>query len=153
MEDLKRILHSLPFFEGFSEEHFELLVGCARNERASSGTFLFREGEEATKFYLLREGQVSVEIHSPGLGPLTVQTVSENEPLGWSWLFAPYTWHFDARVTEETRLVSFDGRCLRTKCENDPAFGYQLLKRLSSIMTQRIEALSFQLMDVYGDHG
>jgi CRP-like cAMP-binding protein len=152
MEDLKRILHSLPFFEGFSEEHFDLLVGCARNERAAAGAFLFREGEEATKFFLLREGQVSVEIHSPGKGPMTVQTVSENEPLGWSWLFAPYTWHFDARVTEDTRLVSFDGLCLRTKCEKDPAFGYQLLKRFSSIMTQRIEALSFQLMDVYGDN-
>jgi CRP-like cAMP-binding protein len=67
-------------------------------------------------------------------------------------LFPPYTWHFDARATEDTRLVSFDGLCLRTKCEKDPAFGFELMKRFSRIMTQRIEALSYQLMDVYGDH-
>ena len=152
MEDLKRILHSLPFMEGLSEEHIALLVGCAKNERVAAGSFLFREGGEATKFYLLREGHISVEIHSPGQGPLTVQTVTENEPLGWSWLFPPYTWHFDARATEDTRLVTFDGLCLRTKCEKDPALGFELMKRFSRIMTQRIEALSFQLMDVYGEH-
>lgn len=56
MDDLKRILKSLPFFEGFSDEHLSLLVGCARNERAASGTFLFREGQDATTFYLIREG-------------------------------------------------------------------------------------------------
>lgn len=152
MDDLKRILQSLPFFEGFSDEHLSLLVGCAKNERAATGTFLFREGEDATTFYLLRAGSVSLEIHAPGQGPLTVQTVSENDPLGWSWLFPPYTWHFDARVVEEVRMVVFDGRCLRTKCDQDPVFGYELLKRFSRIMTNRIEALSFQLMDVYGEH-
>jgi CRP-like cAMP-binding protein len=152
MDDLKRILKSLPFFEGFSDDHLTLLVGCARNERAPAGTFLFREGQDATTFFLIREGSISLDIHAPGQGPLTVQTVSENEPLGWSWLFPPYTWHFDARVVEDARMVVFDGLCLRTKCENDPAFGYELLKRFSRIMTQRIEALSFQLMDVYGEH-
>ena len=152
MDDLKRILQSLPFFEGFSDEHVSLLVGCAKNERAAAGTFLFREGEDASTFYLLRAGSVSLEIHSPGQGPLTVQTVSEDEPLGWSWLFPPYTWRFDARVVEDVRMVVFDGLCLRTKCEKDPAFGYELMKRFSRIMTNRIEALSFQLMDVYGEH-
>ncbi len=152
MDDLKRILKSLPFFEGFSDEHLSLLVGCARNERAVVGTFLFREGQDATTFYWLREGSVSLDIHAPGQGPLTVQTVTENEPLGWSWLFPPYTWHFDARVVEDVRMVVFDGLCLRTKCDKDPVFGYELMKRFSRIMTQRIEALSFQLMDVYGEH-
>lgn len=152
MEDLKRVLQSLPFFEGLSEEHLTLLVGCAKNERVAAGTFLFREGEEAVAFYIVRGGQISVEIHSPGRGPVTVQTVAENEPLGWSWLFPPYTWHFDARATDDTRLVSFDGRCLRTKCDQDPVFGLELMKRFSRIMTQRIEALSYQLMDVYGDN-
>lgn len=152
MDDLKRILKSLPFFEGFADEHLSLLVGCARNERAPAGTILFREGQDATTFYVIREGSISLDIHAPGRGPLTVQTVSENEPLGWSWLFPPYSWHFDARVVEDARMVVFDGLCLRTKCENDPVLGYELHKRFSRIMTQRIEALSFQLMDVYGEH-
>jgi CRP-like cAMP-binding protein len=152
MENLKPIIRQLPLVQGFSEDHLDLIVGCARNVRAAAGTFMFREGEAAKEFYLVREGNVSVELHAPGQGPMQVQTVSEGEVLGWSWLFPPYTWHFDARVVEDARMIAFDGLCLRTKCDNDPVFGYELLKRFSKIMTQRIEALSFQLMDVYGEH-
>lgn len=152
MENLKPIVRQLPLVQGLSEVHLDLIVGCARNVRATAGTFMFREGESAKEFYVVREGTVSVEIHAPGRGPMQVQTVSEGEVLGWSWLFPPFTWHFDARVVEDARLLGFEGKCLRTKCDNDPVFGYELLKRFSKIMTQRIEALSFQLMDVYGEH-
>lgn len=152
MENLKPIVRQLPLVQGLSEDHLELISGCARNIRASAGTFMFREGESAKEFYVIREGNVSVELHAPGRGPMTVQTVAEGEVLGWSWLFPPYTWHFDARVVEDARMIAFDAGCLRTKCDKEPVFGYELHKRFSRIMTQRIEALSFQLMDVYGEH-
>ncbi len=151
METLKPILKGLPVFAGLPEEYYDLLVGCAKNERAKAGTFLFREDEEATKFFIVREGRVSIELHMPGRGPMTIQTISEEEVFGWSWVLPPYTWHFDARVVEDLRFVSFDAECLRKKFSGDPALGFELLKRFSNIMSKRIEALSLQLMDVYGD--
>ena len=41
--------------------------------------------------------------------------------LGWSWLFPPYRWHFDARALSAVRATAFDGACLREKCDADPA--------------------------------
>jgi len=73
--------------------------------------------------------------------------------LGFSWLMPPYRWVFDAGAVELTRALLFDGACLREKCEADARLGYDLLKRVTGVMMQRLEAASVQLLDVYGGAG
>ena len=121
--------------------------------RFDEGKFLFREGEEANNFYVIRAGRVAIEIFSPKRGPITVQTVREGDVLGWSWLFPPYRWHFDARALELTRAISLDGKCLRNKCEEDHDLGYELMKRFSEVMIQRLQATRLQLLDLYAENG
>jgi CRP-like cAMP-binding protein len=150
METLEPILAQHPFFHDLDARHLALLVGCASNVRFAEGQFLFRTGEEANQFFLVRHGRVALEIVVPGRPALTVQTVGAGDILGWSWLIPPYHWLFDARAVEQTRAVSLDGRCLRTKCEADHDLGYELLKRFAHIMEQRLQATRLQLLDVYG---
>jgi CRP-like cAMP-binding protein len=76
--------------------------------------------------------------------------LAAGEVLGWSWLIPPYHWKFDARAIEQTRALALDGKCLRTKCEEDHDLGYELLKRFAQIMEERLQATRLQLLDVYG---
>lgn len=152
MENLKPILAEHPFLKDLDSRHLELIVGCASNVRFDPGHFIFRDGEEANQFYVLRHGKVALEIVAPQRGPIIVETLGEGEILGWSWLIPPYNWHFDARAVELTRAIALDGKCLRTKCEQDHDLGYELLKRFAHIMEQRLEATQLQLLDVYGNH-
>ena len=62
MENLERILSAHPFFEELDRRYLPLLVGCASNVRFHAGEFIFHEGEEADRFYLIREGKVSLEV-------------------------------------------------------------------------------------------
>ncbi len=151
MEDLKNILAAHPFFQGLKEEYFTLIVGCASNVRVDADQMILREGEEANQFYLIRSGTVSIQVMTPNKGPVIIQTLHEGDILGWSWLVAPFTWHFDAKAVELTRLIALDGKCLRTKCENDHSLGYELMKRFADIMTKRLESTRLQLLDIYGD--
>lgn len=152
METLERILAEHPFFAGLDARHIQLIVGCATNVRFDAGQFIFREGEEANEFYVIRHGKVALEIFVPGRGPVTIQTLGEGEILGWSWLIPPYHWHFNARAVELTRAIALDGKCLRAKCEDDHDLGYELLKRFAHIVEQRLQATRLQLLDVYGVH-
>ena len=120
------------------------------NVRYTPGEFLFREGEVADRFYLIRHGLVSLEVFEPARGAIPIQTIREQEVIGWSWLFAPYRWHYTARCLELTRALSFDGVCLRTKCDKDHDLGYDLMRRFASIIAQRLQATRLQLLDVYG---
>jgi CRP/FNR family cyclic AMP-dependent transcriptional regulator len=149
METLEPILAKHRFLKGLEPEHLKVLVGCASNVRFNAGQFLFREGEEANEFYMIREGKVAIQIHGAERGPITVQTIGEGEVLGWSWLIPPYYWRFDAQALELTRAIALDGKCLRTKSEKDRDFGYQLLKRFAGIAVERLEAARLQLLDVY----
>lgn len=150
METLERILSAHPFFEGISAEHLGILVGCASNVRFDEGKFIFRMGEEANHFFLVREGEVALEVGVPGRPPITIQTIGSGEILGWSWLVPPYHWMFDARAVEQVRAIALDGKCLRTKCEADHDLGYELLKRFAHVAEERLMATRLQLMDLYG---
>lgn len=150
METLERLLVEHPFFEDLDAEDLRLIVGCAANVRFPAGAFLFRAGDEANQFFLLRAGSVALEIGVPGKPPLVIQTLGEGEILGWSWLIPPYHWMYDARAVASVRAIALDGKCLRTKCESDHDLGYELLKRFAHIMERRLEATRLQLLDVYG---
>ena len=147
---LEPIIREHPFFQGLAEPHMQLIVGCAKNVRFDAKQVVFHAGEQADQFYLIREGLVAVELMIPQRGLTSVQTVGNWDVLGWSWLFPPYRWHFQARAVQPTRALAFDGKCLRTKCEEDHDLGYELLKRFSQVVTERLEATRLQLLDLYG---
>lgn len=152
MESLEQILAESPFLQGLQPEYLKLITGCASNVRFDGGQYLFREGEEAEKFFIIRHGRIGLEIHTPDRGAITIQTLEAGDILGWSWLVPPYQWRFDAKATDLVRAVALDGKCLRTKCEEDHNLGYALLTRFAHIIEQRLEATRLQLLDVYGTH-
>jgi CRP/FNR family transcriptional regulator, cyclic AMP receptor protein len=152
MNNLEQIVAELPLFTGMKEEHIVLLAGCARNVRFEAGEFVGRLGEPADSFWAIREGRIALQIHGGERGTLTVLTMGENDVLGWSWLVPPHHWHFDARALTSTRAIAFDGRCLRGRFEDDYEFGFELLKRFSHIIVERLEATGLQLLDACSRH-
>jgi hypothetical protein len=60
---------------------------------------------------------------------------------------------FDASAVEETLAFALDGVCLRTKCEENHDLGYEMMKRFSLIIIERLQATRLQLLDVYGRPG
>lgn len=149
-QTLEPILAEHPFLQGLDPSVLALIVGCASNVRFDPGQFLFHEAQEANEFYIIRQGRVSLEIHVPNRGPVTLQTVAAGGILGWSWVFPPYRWHSDARALELTRAIALDGACLRRKCDEIPSLGYELMKRFARVLDESLQASRLQLLDVYG---
>jgi len=153
IKTLEPELSAHPFFSGLESRYLGLLVGCAKNARYDSGKYLFHRDEEAADFFLVRGGKVNLEIFVPGQGPLILQTLGEGDIIGWSWLIPPFRWRFDARAMELVRVVTLDGKCLREKCEKDHDLGYELLKRFSEIIVDRLEMTRLQIIDCYKNQG
>lgn len=152
-EDLTTLLRQHPFLADLSKEHMDILVGCASNVKFNDNQYLIREGEIADKLYLIRTGRVALEIDSSERGSIRIQTIGPGQVLGWSWLISPYRWHFSGCAVTDVLALALDGKCLRTKCDNDHDFGYEMLQRLAQVMERRLEATRMQLMDLYGSAG
>ncbi len=149
VKSLAPILSEHPVLQGLSPEQVAVIVGCASNVTFKPGEFMFRTGEPADQFFVIRRGRVSVETFAPHRGAITIETVSDGEVLGFSWLVPPYYSHFDARALNLTRAIALDAKCIRAKCDADPALGYELLKRFSQIMGLLLDATRLQLLDLY----
>ena len=152
MRALDELLTEVPLFEGMSDPELELLAGCASNVRFREGEQVFREGQPADTFYVVRHGMVALETFVPPLGGVTIQTVEAGEVVGWSWLFPPYRWQLAARALTTVRATAFDAACLRQKCEDDTALGYDLMKRFAQVVIERLQWTRLRLLDVYGQH-
>jgi CRP-like cAMP-binding protein len=116
----------------------------------AEGEFLFQEGHEANQFWVIRRGRVAMQLESPGRGAIVTDTMDEGEMVGWSWLVPPYRFFADGRAVTPVSATALDGACLRGKCEADPELGYQLLKRVTSVMYQRLQSTRIRLLDLYG---
>lgn len=150
MKELTQLINEAPAFAEMGSDHLELIAGCAHNESFKQGDYLLREGEEANTFFIIRKGHVALETFVPERGALTIETIESGDLLGWSWLVPPYRVDFDARAVETTRVTSFDATCLRGKFDDDPALGYELMKRFVPVIVERLQATRLQLLDVYG---
>jgi CRP/FNR family transcriptional regulator, cyclic AMP receptor protein len=149
MQTLDELVAESPVFDGLSLEQLELIAGCGRIAPVAAGERLFREGDPADSFYLVRRGRIALTTHVPGRGDVTIETLEAGEVIGWSWLFEPY--RFDARAVENTGVIAFDGSCLRGKCEADHALGYELMRRFAQVLIDRLQHTRTRLLDLYGD--
>ena len=150
MSTLEDILAEHPLFSGLDPRYIQLAAACASDVHYNEGDVLFRQGDEANNFYLIREGKIALQIHAPGRGSLTIQTVGEGEVLGWSWLIPPYHWRFDARAMKPTLAIVLDGKCLRAKCKEDYKLGYEVMFRIATILAHSLDATRLRLLDLYG---
>ncbi|MBK8294272.1 MAG: cyclic nucleotide-binding domain-containing protein [Solirubrobacterales bacterium] len=151
MRTIDELLTECPAFGGMESGHLELIAGCGRNQVFEAGEHLLREGNPAEVFYVLRTGRVALEAYLPARGALMIETIEAGDLLGWSWLFPPYRVAFDATAMDTVRVIAFDGACLRGKTEEDPALGFELMKRIVPVILERLQATRVRLLDVYGD--
>jgi len=151
METIDALLRDVPLFNGLSDDYVGLIAGCGSNVVFGPDEVLFREGDTADTFYVIRHGRVAVETFVPSSGPMTIETIEPGEIVGWSWLFPPYRWQFDARAVTTLRATAFDGACLRGKCEEDPRLGYELMTRFAQVIVDRLQWTRLRLLDLYGN--
>ena len=150
MNTVRDFLAQSHVFAGLPEDVLDQVSGCGRLDHFESGANIIHLGQPAGTFHVIRHGRVAIEIAAPGREPLVVATREAGDAIGWSWLFKPYRWHFDAIALETTRVISLDGECLREKCRTDHDLGYYLMSRFADVAIRDLELTQLQLLDVYG---
>lgn len=146
-------LSAHEFFTGFSDDILKFLSECASTREIKKGQILFQQGEYADKFYVVRNGCISIRIPAI-IGPnLVIQTLGKDQVLGWSWLISPYRWNFQAMAEEDSELLQFDGTAILPKCEQEPKLGYELLKKFAGLMSMRLDVARQKMMDEWNPAG
>jgi CRP-like cAMP-binding protein len=144
------ILAAQPFLRGLTPEQLNLLAEDSMPAEFQPGERILSEGAPANRFYLILEGRVELESSVLDGEPVAVQTLGAGDLLGWSWLFPPFCWHFDARAVLPTKAILFYAKHVRELCEQDHDLGYELMKRVSIILIQRLQCSRSQWVVHHG---
>ncbi len=152
-QSITEYLSSHEFFSGFNDDILKFLCQCSSMHEIKKGQILFRQGENADKFYVVRNGYISIQMPAI-IGPnLEIQALGKNQVLGWSWLISPFKWSFQAMAEEDSELLMFDGVAILARCEQEPKFGYELLKKFAGLMSMRLDAARQKMMDEWNPAG
>ncbi len=149
-QDPARIRQQLaghPFVRGLEPGDVEVFVQYGELVEFEPLDIIFRTGEAANSFYLVRAGVVALQVDAGGAFPRTIQTMAEGTALGWSWLFAPYEWQFDAVALTPVRGLRFDAVELRERFRESPEIGFRVMERVALLMSKRLHATRRQLLD------
>ena len=144
--DIHAAIGKHRFFTGFAPRFLEVIAAHAMQSRFEAGQHIFKIGDPANRFYLLQHGQVALEAPSRN-GSALIQIIRDGDVLGWSWLFEPYTWHFNARALQPTSAIFVYGTRLREVCETDHDLGYALMRRVTDLVINRLQATRRQLVN------
>jgi CRP-like cAMP-binding protein len=149
---LQGALADHSFLAGLAESDVNTLNALSFEVHFKEDQIIFREGDPSSFFYLIQSGRVALEVLAPGR-VLRIQTIGEGEELGWSSLLTSVNKQFQARCLEPVTAFAFDGAQIVARCEDDPAFGFRLLRRVLATVADRLRATRLQLLDVYAKRG
>lgn len=142
-------------FRDWDARHLSKVAALCRGVSFSRGTMIFKEGDEASEFYLLTHGKVvlEMEVHPvpdrPGV-PTAVEVVTNDEVFGWSALVEPYVYTLSARCVANCTGLAIKGDVFRKTMDYNTALGYKVMKRLASIVGARLMNTRLRLVTGLG---
>jgi len=149
MEPLQYTIARHEFFRDLKPHHLEIFQDCASDARYGRDQFLLRQGQGAERFFIIRKGEVRLDLVTPESGSIPIQTVGPGEIVGWSWIVPPFKSTFDARVVEPLHAIVFETGALRRKCEQDFELGYRVLQKFTYALSTRLDAVRAKLVEVH----
>ena len=141
------LLAGQGFFAGVPERVAATIGELTSERHAGIDELLFRQGDHADHFYVVKSGLIAIEVYAPGRDPIVVEQVYDGDVVGWSWLVAPFRWSFDARAVEPSTLMDIDGVGLRDRFGDDPILGYEVMRRFVPVMARRLSSARERLVE------
>lgn len=124
-------------FSGVGTSTLTALTAAATLEDFEAGTFLYRLGDRADDVFILESGRVEFQIGRDDRMSPAGFMLRKGEVFGWAALLEEHPTRIaSARVLEKSTLLRMNGAKVLKILEADPASGYQVMRRLSGLVTR-----------------
>ena len=146
------LLRRFTLFAGQSHYMLDEIAMLSSQISVADGDWIFRENEEATKFYIVLEGQVALTLYlfynGTGRHLKTTSPLTKGELFGWSSVVKPHHYKMGARAEADSDLLVIDGVGLRQLLDDNPEFGYEFYKKIAEEISDRLEFKLVQLLSL-----
>jgi len=147
-EDLKQII----MLSYLSDDMRGKLVPNMEMLRFHERESVFRSGEVADVFFMLKTGKVLLEQRLSDKMTVTVGTIKPGFSFGWSAILPDGRYTLDAVCAEESQVLAISRDTLIELMDNDHSMGYIIMQRLLRVMQTRLDNRTEQFVRVIAKH-
>lgn len=145
-------LAEAELFTGLAETERRELEGLGRRRSVAAGEVLFRAGDAADEFHVIRRGRVELTFPLAVMGETKETRFQSLEPgrtLAWSALVPPHRLTLGARASTDAEVVSFGRGPVLELLARRPEIGSVVMANLSRVVAGRLhEVLALWLREV-----
>jgi CRP/FNR family cyclic AMP-dependent transcriptional regulator len=150
-------LRKMVIMNSLSDEMLEKVLPIVERKRYDQGEAVFRGGDTAEHFYLLKSGKILLEQRLSDKMTVSIDAIKPGYSFGWSSMLAgglePYSeYTSDAICVEPSEVFAISGEELQDLMETDHHMGYRLTQRLNRVIKQRLVHRTEQFIRLIKKH-
>ncbi len=147
-QDLKQIV----MLQYLSDEMLDKLLPITDLLLFDDKEFIFRQGEKAERFFMLKKGKVLMELNITDNITVSVSAIRPGYSFGWSSMLDGEKYTVDAVCDEPSELYSFRGKKIKSLFDQDHSLGYIISQRLLVILKKRFDIRTEQFVKTIEHH-
>ena len=147
-EDLKQI----EMLSYFTDEMLDKMLPLIDVLRFEDQEIIFREGDFADRFFMLKRGKVLLELRVSDKATVSMGSVKPGFSFGWSAMLDSGAYTTAAVCAEATEVYSVRREKLLNLLDNDHSMGYVMTQRLIRIMKRRLDIRTEQFIRLIKNH-
>ena len=139
-------------FRGLAPDEAEAFLSHCEKKHYHDQTLLFQEMTDATRLYLLLEGEVELKFAMPAKrGDAVLATRKPGDAIGWSTLVPPYHYTFSGVCKGDVTLLEIDRATMQAVFATNYHLGYIFMRNVAALSGDRLLRVQEKLAKVLGD--
>jgi CRP-like cAMP-binding protein len=147
-EDLKQIM----MLGHLTDEMLDKLIPLTELQHFDKREFIFRQGEKAQYFYMLKKGKVILEQKITDKIAVSVSAIKPGHSFGVSAMLDGDVYNLDAVCAEPCKVFSFRDEKIKALFEEDHSLGFIMSQQLLHIIKKRYDIRTEQFIKTLRHH-
>jgi CRP-like cAMP-binding protein len=141
-------LDRIPIFKNLDENYMDLLKPLFEPYACSAGVTVLQQGKPADYLYIVISGAVEMTYKPYDGVPITISHVEKDGLFGWSAVVGSEKYTSSAIAIENLETLRIRGSELRKLCADHPEAGKEILERLASSVSARVQNAQEQVKSI-----
>ncbi|MGI9537054.1 MAG: cyclic nucleotide-binding domain-containing protein [Desulfocapsaceae bacterium] len=135
-----------------TEEMIRKLLPEIEVLRFEEGEIIFRRGDPADMFYMLKRGKILLEQRISDKVTISMGTVKPGFSFGWSAMLEDEKFSLDTICGEPCEVLRIRSRTLLDMIEDDHSMGYRFMRRLLYVVRKRLDGRTELFLKLIMNH-
>lgn len=129
-----------------SDEMLKSLIPITEMLLFDENEMVFKQGEKADRFFLLKKGKVLLEQRITDKITISISSIKPGFSFGWSAMLDNERYSSDAICTEPCRIYSFRESKIKKLMEKNHSLGFIINQRLLYVIKKRYDIRTEQFI-------